>query len=40
MSDSTSAMRVAVTLEQCWHRVPGGTARATLDTVDAVAARG
>ena len=33
-------MRVAVTLEQCWHRVPGGTARATLDTVDAVAARG
>ena len=34
------AMRVAVTLEQCWHRVPGGTARATLDTVDAIAARG
>ena len=33
-------MRVAVTLEQCWHRVPGGTARATLDTVAAVAARG
>lgn len=33
-------MRVAVTLEQCWHRVPGGTARATLDTVDAVAAGG
>jgi glycosyltransferase involved in cell wall biosynthesis len=33
-------MRVAVTLEQCWHRVPGGTARATLDTVEAVAARG
>lgn len=33
-------MRVAVTLEQCWHRVPGGTARSTLDTVDAVAARG
>lgn len=32
--------RVAVTLEQCWHRVPGGTARATLDTVRAVAARG
>ena len=29
-------MRVAVTLEQCWHRVPGGTARATLDTVAAV----
>ncbi|MET0904178.1 MAG: glycosyltransferase family 1 protein [Acidimicrobiales bacterium] len=33
-------MRVAVTLEQCWHRVPGGTARATLDTVTAVAERG
>lgn len=33
-------MRVAVTLEQCWHRVPGGTAQATLDTVRAVAARG
>jgi glycosyltransferase involved in cell wall biosynthesis len=33
-------MRAAVTLEQCWHRVPGGTARATLDTVAAVAARG
>ena len=33
-------MRVAVTLEQCWHRVPGGTARATLDTVAAVAATG
>jgi glycosyltransferase involved in cell wall biosynthesis len=33
-------MRVAVTLEQCWHRVPGGTARATLDTVAAIAATG
>jgi glycosyltransferase involved in cell wall biosynthesis len=33
-------MRVAVTLEQCWHRVPGGSARATLDTVAAVATRG
>ncbi|MGK2949655.1 MAG: glycosyltransferase family 4 protein [Acidimicrobiales bacterium] len=33
-------MRVAVTLEQCWHQVPGGTARATLDTVAAVAATG
>lgn len=33
-------VRVAVTLEQCWHRVPGGTARATLDTVAAVAVRG
>jgi len=33
-------MRVAVTLEQCWHRVPGGTARATLDTVAAIRDRG
>jgi glycosyltransferase involved in cell wall biosynthesis len=31
-------MRVAVTLEQCWHRVPGGSARATLDTIEAIAA--
>ncbi|MDQ2649501.1 MAG: glycosyltransferase family 4 protein, partial [Actinomycetota bacterium] len=40
MPDSRSLMRVAVTLEQCWHRVPGGTARAALDTVAAVAERG
>ena len=33
-------MRVAVTLEQCWHRVPGGSARATLDTVAALQRRG
>ncbi|QGG95825.1 glycosyltransferase family 4 protein [Actinomarinicola tropica] len=33
-------MRVAVTLEQCWHRVPGGTARAAIEQVRAVAARG
>ncbi len=33
-------MRVAVTLEQCWHRVPGGSARATLDAIAAVAQRG
>ena len=33
-------MRVAVTLEQCWHQVPGGSARATLETVAAVAGRG
>lgn len=31
-------MRVAVTLEQCWHRVPGGTARAAIDQVVALAA--
>lgn len=33
-------MRAAVTLEQCWHRVPGGTARAAIEQVRAVAARG
>ncbi len=33
-------LRVAVTLEQCWHRVPGGTARATLDLAAAIAERG
>jgi len=31
-----SGLRVAVTLEQCWHRVPGGTARAALELVDAI----
>jgi glycosyltransferase involved in cell wall biosynthesis len=31
--------RVAVTLEQCWHRVPGGTAVATLEQVTALAER-
>ena len=29
-----------MTLEQCWHRVPGVTARATLETAAAVARRG
>jgi glycosyltransferase involved in cell wall biosynthesis len=33
-------MRAAVTLEQCWHRVPGGTARAVLETVSAMDALG
>lgn len=33
-------LRVAVTLEQCWHRVPGGTARATLESVAALDRRG
>ncbi|QXC61432.1 glycosyltransferase family 4 protein [Aquihabitans sp. G128] len=31
--------RVAVTVEQCWHRVPGGTATATLGTLAALADR-
>lgn len=34
------AVRVAVTLEQCWHKVPGGTAVAAIETVRALAARG
>ena len=33
-------MRVAVTLEQCWHRVPGGTATSTVGLVAALARRG
>ena len=33
-------MRVAVVVEQCWHRVPGGTAGAIVDQVAAVAATG
>jgi glycosyltransferase involved in cell wall biosynthesis len=32
-------MRVAMTLEQCWHRVPGGTATATLGLARALARR-
>ena len=34
-----SLLRVAVTLEQCWHRVPGGTASSALGTVAALRAR-
>ncbi|MFP5351565.1 MAG: glycosyltransferase family 4 protein [Actinomycetota bacterium] len=30
MSTSISSLRVAMTLEQCWHRVPGGTAVAAI----------
>jgi glycosyltransferase involved in cell wall biosynthesis len=30
------SLRVAVTLEQCWHRVPGGTATSALQSVAAV----
>lgn len=32
--------RVAVTLEQCWHEVPGGTAQAALESVRALQAHG
>lgn len=33
-------MRVALTLVQCWHRVPGGTARAAVALAGALVARG
>jgi glycosyltransferase involved in cell wall biosynthesis len=33
-------VRVAVVVEQCWHRVPGGTAGAVIDQVAAVAVTG
>jgi len=32
-------LRVAVTLEQCWHAVPGGTASSALETVKALQQR-
>ncbi len=35
----TPPVRLAVTLEQCWHRVPGGTATSVLRTVDALTER-
>jgi glycosyltransferase involved in cell wall biosynthesis len=34
-----SPLRVAITLEQCWHRVPGGTASSALGTVSALRER-
>ena len=34
-----ASVRVAVTLEQCWHRVPGGTASSALAAVRALEAR-
>jgi glycosyltransferase involved in cell wall biosynthesis len=33
-------VRVAFTLEQCWHRVPGGTAVAAVELAEALVARG
>lgn len=33
-------LRVAVTLEQCWHRIPGGVGRSTVATTAALAALG
>jgi glycosyltransferase involved in cell wall biosynthesis len=34
-----STIRVAVTLEQCWHRVPGGTAVAAIELAGALSGR-
>lgn len=41
MTDSAAmpALRVAVTLEQCWHSVPGGTAWAAIELVRALRER-
>lgn len=36
---SSRRLRVAVTLEQCWHSVPGGTASSALETVKALKKR-
>ena len=33
-------LRAAAVVEQCWHRVPGGTAVAAVGTLEALAARG
>jgi len=33
-------LRVAAVVEQCWHRVPGGTAVSTVRTLEALAERG
>ncbi|MGH2729740.1 MAG: hypothetical protein ACRDJI_03945, partial [Actinomycetota bacterium] len=34
----TGRLRVAMTLEQCWHRVPGGTAVAAIGMARALKA--
>src|SRR5450432_192034 len=38
-SMNSRRLRVAVTLEQCWHEVPGGTASSALETVRALQRR-
>ncbi len=35
----SSPLRAAITLEQCWHEVPGGTASSALETVAALSRR-
>ena len=37
--ENGGVLRVAAVVEQCWHRVPGGTAVATVRTLAALAAR-
>ncbi|MGI9612592.1 MAG: glycosyltransferase family 4 protein [Acidimicrobiales bacterium] len=39
-SDSSVPLRVAALVEQFWHRIPGGTARATEETLSALIAAG
>jgi glycosyltransferase involved in cell wall biosynthesis len=38
--DAMAPLRVAVTLEQCWHRVPGGVASTAIEAVRALGTRG
>ena len=39
-ADRGALRRVAVTLEQCWHEVPGGTAASAIETTRALLERG
>jgi glycosyltransferase involved in cell wall biosynthesis len=39
MAATLGTPRIAITLEQCWHDVPGGTATSVLNTVAALARR-
>lgn len=40
VSRANGRLKIAMTLEQCWHRVPGGTAVAGIGMARSVAARG
>lgn len=40
MSHPAPGLRVAVTVEQCWHTVPGGIARSTTELLRALSERG
>lgn len=39
MSEASDPIRIAYTIEQCWHRVPGGTAVAGIELARALVAR-